>query len=328
MSEISTIAQSLLIETTYPVVLATLVHVEGSSYRRAGARRLIASDGSAIGSISGGCLENDIQERAVTLLETVNRFELVIYDTKSENDILWGTGTGCHGVVKVLLEKMDQCPSWAEKIWAAENSRQNVAINTIWEISDQETSRLGTSLAENSGSAQTGTFGQTISPSPHVIIFGAGDDAISVSRLIRATGWKNSICDPRANFATSGRFPTADKVLCIPAEEAVSQFDWDDKTMAVVMTHHYRFDLPLLTVLVPMNLPFLGLLGPKERGARLLRDAKIPLESANLHNPIGLDLGGDGPEAVALSIVAEIQANLHGRDGQPLRNRTQPIHES
>ena len=166
MSEISTIAQSLLIETTYPVVLATLVHVEGSSYRRAGARRLIASDGSAIGSISGGCLENDIQERAVTLLETVNRFELVIYDTKSENDILWGTGTGCHGVVKVLLEKMDQCPSWAEKIWAAENSRQNVAINTIWEISDQETSRLGTSLAENSGSAQTGTFGQTIPPSP------------------------------------------------------------------------------------------------------------------------------------------------------------------
>lgn len=328
MSEIFTIARTLLIETTYPVVLATLVHVEGSSYRRAGARRLISSDGAAVGSISGGCLENDIQERAITLLESPDRCELVIYDTKSENDILWGTGTGCHGVVKVLLEKVEQCPTWAEKIGMAENSRQNVTINTIWEISDQENFSLGTSLAANSGSVQPGTFAQTISPSPHVIIFGAGDDAISLSRLIRATGWKNSICDPRANFATSGRFPTADQVLCFPAEEAVSQFDWDDQTMAVVMTHHYRFDLPLLKVLVPMNLPFLGLLGPKERGARLLRDAEIPLESANLHNPIGLDLGGDGPEAVALSIVAEIQANLHGRDGQPLRNRTRPIHES
>lgn len=328
MTEIFTIARTLLTETTYPVILATLVHVEGSSYRREGARRLISSDGSATGSISGGCLENDLHERAVALLESPSPSELVTYDTKSENDILWGTGTGCHGVVKILLEKVDLCPSWAEAVCVAESSRQSLRINTIWDSSAKGMVILGTSLSTDSSITGAGTLTETISPSPHVIIFGAGDDAISLSRLIRATGWKNSICDPRKDFATSGRFPTADQVLCIPAEEAAAQFDWDDQTMAVVMTHHYRFDLPLLKVLVPMHLPFLGLLGPKERGVRLLRDADILLETADLHNPIGLDLGGDGPEAVALSIVAEIQAHLHSRDGQPLRNRTRPIHES
>lgn len=270
-------------------------------------------------------MESDLHERAILLLESSNNSQLAVYDTISENDILWGTGTGCHGVVKVLLEKVAELPPWSEKICAAESSRQTVALRIVWE---SQTSDLVTTLASDHESTSSGTLIHVITPSPHVVIFGAGDDALSLSRLIRATGWKNSICDPRKSFAVSGRFPNADQVLCLPAEEAPAAFDWDDQTVAVVMTHHYRFDLPLVTILGPMNLPFLGLLGPKERGARILRDAGLNSTDVDLHNPIGLDLGGDGSDAVALSIVAEIQAHLHGRDAQPLRNRTRPIHEA
>lgn len=328
MSEIFKISQILRAEESFPQILATLVLVQGSSYRRAGARRLISPDGAASGSISGGCLEQDLQERATALLQSAESYELVTYDTQSENDLLWGTGTGCHGVVKILLEKLHAMPGWVESVCKAQVQRQNVTLRTVWQTDENDSEASGTYLHPGALEATSGTLIQTITPSPHVVIFGAGDDAIALSELIHATGWENSICDPRPDFARSERFPHADRVLKLPETKAVTAFTWDDQTVAVVMTHHYRFDLPLLQVLVPMKLPFLGLLGPKERGARLLSDAGFDPANVALHNPIGLDLGGDGPKAVALSIVAEIQAHLHGRSGQPLSLRNRPIHDA
>jgi len=303
------------------------VHVQGSSYRRTGARRLISPDGAATGSISGGCLEQDLQERATALLQSAETYDLVTYDTQSENDLLWGTGTGCHGIVKILLEKLHAFPPWAHSVCAAHAQRQTVTLRTVWQTSESEPNTLGTSLEPGEPVAPPGVLIQRIAPPLHVVIFGAGDDAIALSELVHAIGWENSICDPRPEFARPKRFPRADRVINIPETEAVTAFTWDDQTTAVVMTHHYRFDLPLLKVLVPMHLPFLGLLGPKERGARLLRDAGFDPASIKLHNPIGLDLGGDGPNAVALSIVAEIQAHRHGRNAQPLSQRDRPIHD-
>ena len=249
------------------------------------------------------------------------------YDTKSENDILWGTGTGCHGVIKIFLEKLHTAPDWASLVCEARNKRQTVALRTVWETDKNDPAAKGTYFDEGKIQTTAGTLIKKITPPPHVVIFGAGDDAIALSELIHATGWENSICDPRPDFARSQRFPHADRVINLPETDAVSAFIWDDQTTAVVMTHQYRFDLPLLKVLVPMKLPFLGLLGPRERGARLLSDAGFDHANVELHNPIGLDLGGDGPKAVALSIVAEIQAHLHGRDGQPLSLRNRPIHD-
>ncbi len=328
MSEIFNISQILRDQESFPKILATLVHVEGSSYRRTGARRLISPDGAATGSISGGCLEQDLHGRATALLQSADSHELVVYDTKSENDLLWGTGTGCHGVVKILLEKIHATPEWAEMVCAAHQRRQTFGLKTVWQSTGNEPTPWGTTLALDEATSVPGVMIQTITPPPHVVIFGAGDDAIALSELIHATGWENSICDPRPDFARTERFPHADRVINRPETEAVTAFTWDDQTAAVVMTHHYRFDLPLLKVLVPMKLPFLGLLGPKERGARLLRDAGFDPANVDLHNPIGLDLGGDGPNAVALSIVAEIQAHLHGRNGQPLSLRNRPIHDA
>ncbi|MDB4473618.1 XdhC family protein [Opitutaceae bacterium] len=328
MSEIFNISQILRVRESFPQILATLVHVEGSSYRRTGARRLISPDGAASGSISGGCLEQDLHERATALLQSADSHELVVYDTKSENDLLWGTGTGCHGVVKILLEKIHTTPDWTEAVQLAHTRRQTVALKTVWETAENQRDERGTSLAVGEPVSATGVLIQTITPPPHVVIFGAGDDAMALSELIHATGWENSVCDPRPDFARAERFPHADRVVNTSETEAVTAFTWDDQTTAVVMTHHYRFDLPLLKVLVPMKLPYLGLLGPKERGARLLRDAGFDSANVELHNPVGLDLGGDGPKAVALSIVAEIQAHLHGRTGQPLSQRDRPIHDA
>lgn len=324
MTEIFRIARFLRECTAFPVALATLVSVGGSSYRRTGARRVISPNGSSLGAISGGCLEQDLQTRAFALLKSSNNSELVTYDTKSENDLLWGTGTGCHGVVKILLERVSAYPEWAEHVLSAQQHRRVVYLQTNWGNHDSNSGTRGSSPSPETGHQ---TLQQIIEPTHRVVVFGAGDDAVPLSHFIRDLGWEHIICDPRKEFATSARFPAADLVKCCPVDHAVTEVDWDDHTVAVVMTHHYRYDLPLLKVLVPMQLPYLGLLGPKERGERLLRDAGFDPQTAGLHNPIGLDLGGDGSEAVALSIVAEIQAHLHRRNAQPLRNRTKPMHD-
>ena len=168
---------------------------------------------------------------------------------------------------------------------------------------------------------------QVVLPPRRLVIFGAGDDAIPLNGLANQLGWETKIFDPRPAFATKSRFSGADSVECQPAEIAASRIDWDDRTVAVIMTHHYRFDLPLLKTLLPLNLPYLGLLGPKQRGERLIADAGFSTGDITLHSPVGLDLGGDGAEAIALAIISEIQAHLNERPATPLRERQQPIHD-
>ncbi|GAB5562768.1 MAG: XdhC family protein [Synoicihabitans sp.] len=325
MSEIFTIANFLQNETRFPVVLATLVSVQGSSYRREGARRVICPDGRAMGSISGGCLEEDLSGHALNLLESGRSYETITYDTTSENDLVWGVGTGCHGIVKIFLEKLDSAPDWAGEIIRAAQKRHSLALATPREPNETDEAIPKTSLCDLN-TEPAGTHVQTISPPRRVIIFGAGDDAIPLCAQITTLGWDAVVCDPRAQLVTRERFLSATQVMELPVEESATRFEWDDHTVAVVMTHHYRFDLPILRALVPLHLPFLGLLGPKARGQRLLRDAGFDPAVTDLHNPIGLDLGGDGPAAIALAIVAEIQARLNHRSARPLRERNSPIH--
>ncbi len=323
MSEVFHIAQALNQSSTTPRVLATLVRVEGSSYRKPGARRLIDDRAPAAGSISGGCLEADLDQRARDLLNSTNVYDTVTYDTRSENDLLWGVGTGCHGVVQIFLEKITTKPAWVTEVLLAESQRRTFCLCTRFAA---EHANRGTFIASKYNEPSLGEYSQVITPRPQLIIFGAGDDVIPLSELTNALDWVTHISDPRPEFAQSRRFPAADAVSVMPAEDAAANFNWDDWSAAVVMTHHYRFDLPLLKTLVPLRLPYLGLLGPRERGRRLLTDAGYDPSACDVHNPVGLDLGGDGPAAVAVAIVAEIQAKLHGRSAQPLRTRRQPIH--
>jgi len=312
-------------------VMATLVTVEGSSYRRPGARMLVAEGRVRIGSISGGCLEEDLIERSRKVSAT-GRAELVVYDTLAENDLLWGVGLGCHGVVRILLEPVPARPGWAAALDENFRSGRPTDLAVVWE---NPGGPVGTGLRDAPG-ARPGVaarvFDDRIEPPTALAIFGAGDDAQPLARLARELGWRVTVADPRPAMPTEARFPGVSGLVLGPADELVARAAPAPGSLAVVMTHHYRHDRPLLRHLLPLPLAYLGLLGPKARAERILADiaaeglAITPAMRSRLRAPVGLDLGADAPEEVALSVIAEMKAVLAGREGGPLRDRTLPIH--
>lgn len=314
-------------------VLATLVEVAGSSYRRAGARLLVTRDEQRIGSISGGCLEEDVIARSRSV-SVSGRADLVTYDTTSENDLIWGVGLGCHGVVKVLLEKLPVQPAWATALAQNLVARRPTPLAILWQHAD--VALLGTRLAGSlprDSTAGSRVFRQDVQPPPALTIFGAGDDVRPLLDAAKQLGWHVTVADPRAAFATHERFPLADRIIAAPATELVARANLEPDALAVVMTHHYIHDVPVLRALLGSPAAYVGLLGPRKRAERILADlagdgAQInPEQLARFHAPVGLDVGAETPAEVALSILAEIQACRAGRDGRPLRLRTTPIHE-
>ncbi len=331
MKELVAIVRHLTSPAESGGVLATLVSVAGSSYRRAGARLLLTEAGQRIGSISGGCLEDDVLARANRVAES-GQPEVVTYDTTTENDLVWGVGLGCHGVVQVFLEKLPSHPRWAVALGENLAARRPTAVAVTWR--DADPSRLGTRLAgELSDAPAPEIFHQTIEPPPALTVFGAGDDARPLVRLARELGWHVTVADPRAEYTTLERFPDADRLVVAPAADLVRRAELPADALAVVMTHRYVHDVPVLRALTAVRPAYVGLLGPRQRATRILsdlaRDGVTPDGGflARLHAPVGLDLGAETPEEVALSIVAEIRAALAGRDARPLRERTKPIHD-
>jgi xanthine/CO dehydrogenase XdhC/CoxF family maturation factor len=310
-------------------VLATLTKVEGSSYRRPGARMLVIPGKPRIGSISGGCLEEDLIERSGRVAAS-GKPELVVYDTSAENDLLWGVGLGCNGVVRVLLEPLPCRPRWAATV--ADNLREGrpTELSVVW---DNPGGPVGTALRASSGAAQPpGVFNERVEPPVSLAIFGGGDDAQPLARLARELGWRVTVADPRPSMPTAARFPGVAELISGPAEALVGRADPQPGSLAVVMTHHYLHDVPLLRDLLPLPLAYLGLLGPRRRAEKILADLAekglplTPQMRSRLRAPVGLDIGADGPEEVALSMIAEMAAVLAGRDARPLRERTLPIH--
>lgn len=330
MKELPAILSALLAPHASSTVLATLVTVEGSSYRRPGARLLVSEDGKRIGSISGGCLEEDVMARALHVHST-GKPDTVVYDTTSENDLVWGVGLGCHGIVRVLLEKLPPQPKWASAL--AQNLTHRRITALAVEHGGDSPQTWGTRLAAPGDCADPERlFLNLIPPPTALVVFGAGDDAQPLVRLAKELGWHVTVADPRAAFATSARFPNADKVVVGPAADLVERVSPGADAVAVVMTHHYVHDVPLIRSLMSRPLAYLGLLGPKKRADKILEDLRAsgtsvsPEQQARLHAPVGLDLGADSPEQVALSMLAEMQAVLSRRDGRPLRERKRPIH--
>ena len=176
---------------------------------------------------------------------------------------------------------------------------------------------------------------ETVAPPVPLTIFGAGDDAIPLAQAAKLIGWHVTVIDARPAYATPERFPTADAVHCLRPEALLSSphVVFPPETMAMIMTHNFTHDLELLRVVLPRPLRYLGALGPKSRTQRLLdalADAGVtfPDEAlARLHGPAGLDIGAETPEAIAISILGEMQAVLAQRNGGALRDRTAPIHD-
>lgn len=330
--EIDAILAALASAPEQTAALATLVAVEGSSYRRPGARLLMLDDDTRIGSISGGCLEEDIQLRARRVLSS-GKSETAIYDTTNENDLVWGVGLGCRGVVQIFIEQIPQNrPAWISVL--AENRRMNRATYLAVVYQRNTAGFSGTQLVEalTHSTSTTGIFLETITALPQLVVFGAGDDAQPVVRLAKETGWRVTVVDSRAAYATPARFPQADTVMVASTEECATVLALDDNTRVVVMTHRFAEDVKLLAMLLTKRLAYLGVLGPRKRTDRVLTQLREegfvpqPETLESLCAPVGLDLGATTPETIALSIAAELQCSLTGRTPIHLRDRAAPIH--
>ncbi len=322
MPEIARILAALDSAAGQPAALATLVKVEGSSYRRPGARLLLLPDGARTGSISGGCLEEDIMARTRGVLAT-SQPELAVYDTTTENDLVWGVGLGCQGVVHIFIEPIPVLrPDWVASLRNNLHERRDTVLRVDYTGPAPHGTRL-----PGATSPGDGVFHEIIPAPPALIICGAGDDANPLANFAKETGWHVTVADTRAAYATAARFPNADVIIAAPLAEIASRLRLDAHTFAVVMTHRYVEDREFLRILLPRELPYVGQLGPRQRTNRLLAELNPPpTQLAILHAPVGLDLGGSTPETVALAILAELQARLAGRTPAFLRDRPGPIH--
>lgn len=364
-------------------VLATVVRTSGSVYRRPGARMLVTEDKQSIGAISGGCLEADILERSLSLLSTNAMPVLVRYDTTSPDDIIFGLGLGCNGVVEVLLEPLNplvamnplsfiQACFKTQKPGASALQFPEGGIATIFAVQNVPNINVGdrlivkpdgtlvsaiahsevvqtiaTDLLQTLANRQTvvqsyrllggqlDVLLEAIRPPVPLLIFGAGYDAIPVVQFAKQLGWHATVIDHRPELLTRERFPYADQLLdCIPDPPQAYQPLLTPQTVAVVMTHRYISDLAFLKHLIPAPLRYLGVLGPKRRMQQLWRDLAdyniFPTneQSQRLYSPVGLDMGAETPEEIALSIVAEIQTVISGQVNRSLRDRSGSIHPS
>jgi xanthine dehydrogenase accessory factor len=334
-------------------VLATVVKTSGSSYRNPGARLLLTRHGQRAGSISGGCLEEDLLKKAWWLTE--NGPAVRRYDTTPDGEIGSGFGLGCNGIIHLLLQRVRpgernvlhrlaqvsetrQAVAWAHMLtpWPGQNLCVVPNGDVEGELSfsvDRETVREQAALALaalESRHLQIGAvelFVETLRPPVRLLIFGAGDDAVPLSDLAHYLGWRVEVTDGRSHYARREKFPNADSVTVRSAGETVLD-PFDPWTVAVLMTHSYSQDLDIIESLAANPPAYLGLLGPRKRSVQLLEDAGLdPARLGEaLHSPMGLDIGADGPEQVAVAVIAEVQAFLNGRAGGQLRNRKGSIH--
>ena len=351
------------------LALATVVKVKGSTYRRPGARMLMTDGDTTIGSISGGCLEADVLEKAK--LHVMNgEAQLAVYDMVSDADA-WGLNQGCNGIIHLLLEPVTYPQGALQFRFFHDCLRQQKTgvMATVFRVEgevkvhggarvtlsedgtvteDVKEPFLTSALLEDCNEAlkfrqsankeyrlthgSVEAFIEFLSPPVPLVIIGAGSAAIPVARLAKELGWHVTVVDHRQAVLTKERFSPADRLTLARPEEYHEKLELSPHSVVVIMTHNFSHDLQMLGHFLSTPLRYLGLLGPKQRTELLLQklheNGFDPTEEqrARLHTPIGLDLGAESPEEIALAILAEIQAVLSRRGGGFLKNHGGPIH--
>jgi xanthine dehydrogenase accessory factor len=302
------------------VALVTLVRVEGSSYRRVGARVLVGLDGEYAGSISGGCLEAEVVRKAGWMVRggaVVERYSTLFDDTA---EIPYGLG--CGGTVDLLVEP-------------AGTAEFGVLMEALAASLEGVESRVVTWLPENGaalrrvvgGVEAEGGIVERVEAPQRLVVFGAGDDARPLVSMAGLMGWDVVVVDGRAQWARPERFPEALRVV------VAEGFEVEARDAVVVMTHSYEQDRMWLEAALRAGPRYLGLLGARHRSALLVSEAATKLgwsvERAceGLFAPVGLDLGGDGAEAIALAVVAEIQGCVEGKLGSSRRMTAELVEE-
>lgn len=343
--------------------LATVVWVEGSSYRRPGARMLITDDGRWEGAISGGCLEGDALRKARQVMLDGKPI-VVTYDTMDDGANSFGVGLGCNGIIDVLIEPIDpqhpENPVASLKEFAQKRDVRVLAtvLNSDsvqflpghrfvltespeapvpgWLQTDmQEVFSTGKPLTKAYTVEQAGieVFIERVDPGIELVIFGAGYDVIPVAKLARELGWQVTVTDDCIAHLSPKRFPVATCVLYADREAVLDKLTITNRTAAVLMSHNFNYDRSVLRELLKTDIPYIGMLGPRKRFDKMQDEfAKDGLhfseEALNrVYAPIGLDLGAETPDEIALSIMAEIKAFFTKRTGKFLKDKSGPIHD-
>ena len=345
------------LRASVPLALATLVSVEGSSYRQPGARLLVDAEHRVLGgAISGGCLEGDVAARASGVCAT-NVPLLLRYDLREDLETIWGFGSGCDGVAHILLEPLHD-DSWLRNAELAMQRRSNAMLTTTF-VAAPESGRLGEhAIIENmifnaadpsdsvatafrTGQPFVGThvrdgnaYSELAEPllAPIALhLIGAGKSAEAFAAIATTMGWQVTVVDHREALLREMQLPASVARLVHKASDGIPDLPFDGRTTIALLTHMFEIDVAWLKVLLPHKVPYIGVLGSRNRASRLL--AKFSEDQPisdnmqqRLFAPIGLDLGGETPESIALAGIAEMEAVLHARPGGFLRSRQSAIH--
>lgn len=349
-------------------VLATVVKVNGSAYRRPGARMLILPDGRLIGSVSGGCLEQDVAERAASMGNSDTL--LVDYDLTADEEAISGLGMGCQGWVEILIESVlfKRQFDYRELLADCLRQKQSAVLATIFRVQGELGVEVGDryllredgtacgnianetvaaivgqtaeqamrdghtrTLAHDAGDGAVEVLYEVIRPT-FLVIAGANQNVAPIITLAHDLGWHITVCDYRRAQADRQKFPQADAVICCRPEQLTNEIGPTGRSAVVLVSHNHHYDSRALACLLPSPVAYIGLLGARSRSQNLL--AGLAAEGitftgeqlTKLYTPIGLDIGADTPQEMAVAVIAEIIAVLAGRGGTFLRDRKQPIH--
>jgi len=349
-----------------PMAVATIIGVRGSTYRREGARLLVTRSGRLTGNISGGCLEGDVAVVAADVMERrlprVTLYDLtadddavwglglgcngaieVFVEPVTGDDLLWQAAEavldGATLGLVTVVEGGATVPAGGRMVVWPDGRRQGSlgdaavdeeAARIVLCASGALRSRVHTLGAE--GGPQIRLFVEVLHPPLRLIVCGAGHDAIPVVRLASQLGWRVLVVDRREAFLTPERFPGATGFVRTEFPEAGATVPTDPNSFVLVMTHNYVHDRDLLRAFLPTPVRYLGMLGPRARTEKMLGElvaegvAISEDRRAQIYGPVGLDIGGDTPDEIALAALSEILAVAHGRAGGFLRARSGPIH--
>jgi xanthine/CO dehydrogenase XdhC/CoxF family maturation factor len=331
-----------------PLVLASVLRTDGSTYSKAGARVLIAADGRTSGMISGGCLESDLRERALRVLAR-KLPERAWFDTRESDDPVWGLGMGCEGAMDIwlqaelpeeqypLLRYLQRCleSEHAAMIATVVGGQANPAelgIHAFRGHPGGTALERGLAALLEAAPARCAELRElkvgeralevligSVDLAPSLLICGAGADAVPVQLFAANLGWRVTVYDHRPAYASDSHFPLAARVLCSRPEELPERLDLPRFDAAIVMSHNLAADIAYLRALADRPPTYIGLLGPPARRQRLFAEVgdAVRRVAGRIHGPVGLDIGAGSPEGIALAIVAQIHAVLAGKPGGP-----------
>jgi len=347
-------------------VLATIIETFGSTYQKAGARMLITKRGELIGLLGGGCFERDLVEQALPVFET-GEAKAVFYDMRSPDDLVWGLGLGCNGAVRVLLQLLKAEDDFSPLNIIADAAEANipgilVSVYQSWHPdfpvghsffllgagSDNRQILTTMPFSFTASALQTllqrkpcteshivnnhaiRAFYDPLQPPLQLLVLGAGDDAMPLVQCAKSLGWRVTLADHRPGHIKKERFPHAHRLLYLTPESLSDRLELDQFNALILMTHNIGYDERYLKAIMNSRIPFIGLLGPSHRKDRLLQSlgGEAARISGRVFGPVGLDIGAETPEEIALSIMAGIHAAMNGRTGRQLSLKTaSDVHE-